>query len=164
MSVGYLIDPFLRQIRHIEYEPGDAFRAYLPNGLCIGWTYPNGDVLYVDDKGLLFPARAGFRIRERRDGQPMMSRGVLVGREEEFADGRYTVHPPKMTIEQAQAEFTLLDRETALDWFRARADEPAVSVDGRAIAHWADILRNLLGEPGGYYPGKPVETRGRPPR
>lgn len=157
-AVAYLIDPERRTIEPFDYQPMVGFPGLFKSGLCLGWTYTSGDVLYVDDECLLRPAPAcgGFVTRARPDGQPLFDKAVLVGAEFQTKQG-WNTRPPWMTIEQARAEFVFLPRAEALAWFRARADQPAVKVNGEMIAPWADILKNLEGEPGGYEPSRAVQ-------
>ena len=149
---AYLIDVAARQIRPIAYEYGELSR-HLGGSLCIAWVYHNGDVLYVDDEALLKPAGpAAFRLRARPDGQPMMSNGVLTGR-----DMLDETLPPEHTVETLAAEIEWLTRDEALAWFRRQAEMPALTTrhGGGPVevhARWDHFLRNLLGEPGGYDP------------
>lgn len=156
MTIAYLINPSTQQITPFSYEVGQGFDQYLPGGMTVGWCYESGDILYVDDEGLLRPAEAGFRIRSSLDGQPIMSKGILVGREIDLGD-TYIVAPPTMTIAEAHDEFQFLSKDVLLEWFRAKANDPAISVSvsgqpTQIIAYWRDILRNLEGKAGGYQP------------
>src|SRR5664279_4486917 len=156
MFKGFLIDAKARTIEPIEYDRSSAsLRRFLPGGICIGIVFPNDDVLYVDDKALLKPASVAFRIKRRPDGQPMMSDGILTGRD--YLDSTL---PPEFTAAQLQAEIEWLDLDQALAWFRAKADQPAVTSTARGRqevhAHWGDLLRNLEGGNG----WKPAEDAG----
>ena len=151
---GYLIDAANRRIEPLEYEY-KTMREHLPGGICVAQVFPNGDVLYVDDEALLRPATVAFRIKCRPDGQPMMSNGILTGR-----DTLESTAPPRFTPEQLLAEIEWLDLDVALDWFRERANTPAVTFtafdQGQAhrevIANWSAMLANLEGREGGYKP------------
>jgi hypothetical protein len=145
---AYLIDAAQREIRPIDYADGSYFRQYLPGGICIAWVYPNGDVLYVDDEGLLKPATCAFHIKARPDGQPMMSNGILTGR-----DTDTLTLPPEFTLAEIEVQIEWLTVEQALAWFRAQAGLPAISSQSpgrekRVHAVWADLLRNLEGDKG----------------
>ena len=147
---GYLVDAGKREIREIEYTY-TTIREHLPGGICIAQVFPNGDVLYVDDEGLLKPAVVAFRLHCRRDGQPMMSNAILTG-----PDDLDDTLPPGMTPAELQASIQWLTVEEALAWFRAKADDPAVTITAGkrrdVIASWAQMLANLEGRPGGYRP------------
>lgn len=146
MSQAYLIDPLTRSLREIAggYE---ATKEYMPGGIAVAWRYPNGDVLYADDEGLLRRASMAFRIRSRPDGQPMMSRGIVHGPDDLWSDQTLT---PRSTMADIEADIEWLTVEEALAWFRAKAAEPAMTREqgGNPVevwATWADFLRNLEG-------------------
>ena len=150
MNTGYLIDPLTRTVSLTDASM-ETMRKHLPGGLTVAWEYDNGDVLYVDDEGLLRPATMAFRIRARKDGQPLMSRGVLCGPEPDpFVDATL---PPGSTLAEIEAEVEWLTVDEALAWFRARAAQAAATwEDGRAapevLAVWDEFLRNLEGKRG----------------
>lgn len=150
MKRGYFVDAATRTIAPIDYTY-KTLRSYLPGGICIAQIFENGDVLYVDDEALLRPATVAFRIRCRADGQPMMSNAILTG-----PDSRETTLPPGFRPADLEREIEWLSLDQALDWFRARASEPAVIEtfkDVRIVhAVWGDLLRNLEGQPDGYDP------------
>lgn len=150
---AYLIDAAARTITPIEYS-GYDFRTYLPGGICIGQVFRNGDVLYVDDMALLKKAAVAFRIKDRPDGQPMMSNGILTGPDSPRGT---TTEPPQFTTTELAQHIEWLTVEDALTWFRGKADEAAVISHSGGIsqvhASWADLLRNLEGGDG-YHPGR----------
>jgi hypothetical protein len=154
--ICYYVNALERTINETEYSHGKLHQL-LPGGITSAQRFRNGDILYVDDEGLLRPATRAFRLaRGRLDGQPMMSDGLLVGAEapQDF----YYERPPAMTIAQLQAEIEWLTIEEALDWFRVRVREAAVTRrEGGGpdvvIADWSSFLRNLEGKSGGFQPG-----------
>lgn len=137
---GYHVDAGARIIRPFEYHGYEDLRRVLPGGICIAATWRDGDVLYVDDEALLGPAQVAFRIKRRPDGQPMMSDGILTGRDDLDA-----TLPPSMTTRELEREIEWLDLETALAWFRARVRDPAVVANGVVLARWSEFLTNLEG-------------------
>lgn len=151
---GYLIDAGARSITEIDYTY-KSMRDYLPGGLCIAATFQGGDVLYVDDEALLHEATVAFRVKQRRDGQPMLSNGVLTGRDNPDPRSNNTL-PPSMTPAQLAAQIEWLTLEQALAWFQQRAGQPAVTITtaGRkkVLATWGDMMRNLEGKADGYKP------------
>lgn len=83
---GILIDPWLKQIKEVECGEGieDIYRL-LTNPLgssvdvfCIGLSWNNGDVLYVDDEGLL---KRGMRLFD--PGRPLAGNGLILGSDNE---------------------------------------------------------------------------------
>lgn len=142
---AYVIDAVTRTISKLEYAQYTELWTHLPGGPCIGMVYPSGDVIYVDEVALLRPATVAFRIKSREDGQPMMSNGVVTGR-----DDANTTLSPAMTIPELWQEIEWLDTADALDWFRAKGTTPAVVTEfsGVKVMHatWADLLGNLEGQ------------------
>ncbi|MDW9478715.1 DUF3846 domain-containing protein [Sinorhizobium meliloti] len=54
MAKAILIDPRDTSIRYVDCEAtGDAMRAMIGGSLQIAHIFPSGDVLYVDEEGLL---------------------------------------------------------------------------------------------------------------
>lgn len=135
----YWIDAAARTITEIEWTD-KTFRTMFPGGPTIGLVFPNRDVLYVDDEGLLHPATVAFRLKHRADGQPMMSNGLLTG--PDSISGNITL-PPRMTIEALANEIEWLTVDEALLWFRLVAATPAVTLNGQPVATWAEFLGYL---------------------
>lgn len=87
---GILIDPWLKTITEVDCGEGinDMYRLMSNplgpkvNVFCIGMNWPNGDVLYVDDEGLL---KRGMRLFDigRIDGQPLAGNGLILGSDAE---------------------------------------------------------------------------------
>jgi hypothetical protein len=145
---AYFINAIARTIEPFDWTPGASIRDKLPGGLDIGYVFPNGDVLYVDDEALLRKAEMAFRILPRADGQPMMCHGVLTGRDH----GDETL-PPRFTPDQLASQIAWMTVDEALAWFRAKADQPAVTSQdglGRIEVHamWGALLANLEGKHG----------------
>jgi len=144
---GYAIDAGARTIKPVEYQDFTTMLEYCPGGICVGHIFKNGDVLYVDETGLLRPATVAFRIKKRVDGQPMMSNGFLGG--PDAPDGESTLDAG-MTVAELENEIEWLTVQQALGWFRARAhkgaqfiksgDEPA-----QVLNTWATYLKILEG-------------------
>lgn len=92
-----LIDPALQSVRETFIGHGlEALQEAVGGMVEIAHEFPNGDVLYVDEEGLL---KAQDAILGREDAarafvfdigahQPFAGRGVIVGAEDE--DGRHT--------------------------------------------------------------------------
>jgi hypothetical protein len=140
--IAYHIDAKARTITPFTYRSGADFTQYLPGGICIGQVFHNGDVLYVDDEGLLHPATVAFGIKARRDGQPMMSDGILTGPD----DGDDTL-PPRFSVTEFLDEIEWLEVDAALDWFRARSAEAAVTINSggqsTVLSDWGDFLEHM---------------------
>lgn len=143
----YWIDAGKREISEVELGDRRLYELF-PGGICIGGVFASDDVLYVDDEGLLNKATVAFRIRKRPDGQPMMSNGALVGRDDaRTVDGDLveTTLDPAMSIAELQDEIEWLSVDEALNWFRARGNEPAVLINNEPVTDWSEFLAALEG-------------------
>lgn len=78
----------------VEYHGLADLQRLVGGFIEVAYLWPNGDVLYVDEEGLLKLPQRGFRITVRPD-QPLAGNGVLVGREIEGTAG---TEPPTMTV------------------------------------------------------------------
>lgn len=87
---GILINPWTKEITEVQCAEGinDMYRL-LSNPLgpkvdcfCMGMNWANGDVLYVDDEGLLKSGMRLFNI-DRYDGQPLAGNGLILGSDRE---------------------------------------------------------------------------------
>lgn len=143
MVTALFVDAGTREIKSVEYGP-ELMRRCLPGGPTIACVFDTGDVLYVDDEGLLHPATVAFRLKRRSDGQPMMSNGLLLGGD----DVHGGTLPCELTAERLIDEIEWLTVEEALAWFRARANEPAVTLNDQPVAMWQSLLDNLEGRSG----------------
>lgn len=108
---AYLIDSTARTVEPVTFETLADMHTLIGGDIEVACQWPNGDVLYVDEEGLLKPDRHFFSIPERRD-QLLVGNGLLVGREEEgeqFPAG-YTTHPPTMSLADLTRRVTFLGR------------------------------------------------------
>jgi len=75
-----------------ELESHKDIRPLINGWIEAAYRYENGDVLYVDEEGLLKNPRHFFLIPERGD-QPLAGNGVIVGREVEVEEDQIDKHP-----------------------------------------------------------------------
>lgn len=94
--IALLIDAQKKEISQVEYRSLEDLHKLLGGYIELAYAWPNGDVLYVDEEGLLKQPQRYFRISVRPD-QPLGGNGVLVG--PEIGDTSNT-EPPTMTVEQ----------------------------------------------------------------
>lgn len=83
-----LIDPYTQTVNPIDIVREDIHAIQDAIGcdcFCVGGYLANGDVVYVDDEGLINGTTHGFRIASINGGQPLMGRGLVVGTAEEGA-------------------------------------------------------------------------------
>jgi len=81
-----LINPWFKEVKEVQIgtDFGEITKQLCnPLGpkvdiFCIGHQFDNGDVLYVDDEGLL---KSGMRLFDigRLDGSPMAGNGLILG-------------------------------------------------------------------------------------
>lgn len=140
---GYLIDSAAREIREVEYDYAgpngiSALAGFGKSGFCIGWRWVCGDVMYVDDEGLIKPARHWFKMNRRPDGQPYAGNGFVTGR-----DSLDSTEPPSMQPDDILAEITWLSDKKAREWLAERADQAAVTITDasgtRTLANWSSL-------------------------
>jgi len=129
-----LIDAARREIREVDYEPHGprdvrtALECNAP-GICVGWAFTTGDILYVNDEGILHPARTFFRWRPRPDGMPYVGNGLIVGREvEDFDNDTWYTENPEVTIEELRDCVEWIDRRQAAAWALEHADDPGQTI------------------------------------
>lgn len=91
------VDVDHRTISEVEYNGLADLQRLVGGHIEVAYHWPNGDVLYVDEEGMLKhgPYR-GFRIPERPD-QPLFGNGVLVGPE---VDDGLDTEPPTMSLDE----------------------------------------------------------------
>ena len=142
-----LIDATMREIRALEYTDYKDLRRMVGGLLTIATDWPSGNVLFVDDEGLLKPQMHFFRIAGR--DQPLPGNGVVVGADRHDEKGDYLgTEDPQIAVEQLQAEVTFLSRAQADSWAKANASEPAIrlitqtpdGIEEHVIAHFGQVF------------------------
>jgi hypothetical protein len=107
---AYLIDPAQRTIRQIELAGWRELNVIIEcDAMTMAAHWHTGDVLYVDDEGFHKPEQHFFRLADRPE-QPLVGRGLVVGRELENCQWN---QPPTMTLAALEAKVTWLDRDQA---------------------------------------------------
>jgi hypothetical protein len=109
MPRAWFIDATKRTISEVEVAHGSAMlidaRKLIGGYIDIAHVWPSGDVLYVDDEGLLKSPTVGFRFALRLDDAPLAGNGIVVGREIEGGSaahhpGGYTTADPRIMLAQ----------------------------------------------------------------
>lgn len=119
----YVINPYEQTVRLGLWTNALVDRC-LPGGITVAWQRRNRDVIYVDDEGLLRPATAGFRWKERPDRQPLLGFGLVGGPDSD--DGESTLDP-RSTIAEIEAQVEWLTREQVIAAIKAMTGVPAVT-------------------------------------
>lgn len=109
---GFFIDTKTFTITAIEWENLSELRRLVGGHLEVAFMWHvTGDVLYVDEEGLLKHGQSFFSIPERSD-QVLAGNAVLVGREVEgsqYPEG-FTTLKPSLTIDALADKVTFLGR------------------------------------------------------
>jgi hypothetical protein len=92
--VVYFIDSVNQVIERRVIDVPSDMRKLIGGYIELAYSYPNGDVLYVDEEGLLKNNPTGFLFAYRQD-QPLVGNGVVCGKELEgnFPEGFITLEP-----------------------------------------------------------------------
>jgi len=141
---AFLIDSAARKITEVEYELGDVSRLIGGDGICLGFRFRNGDLLYVDDKGLLKPQEHFFWISDRTD-QPLAGNGLVAGpdRLDETLD-------VQMSYDTLKAKVTFIDREGVDMWTEGLPlNIPGTTLNGRLITTLKETFQSIP-RPDGY--------------
>jgi hypothetical protein len=131
---GYLIDPEAKTISAVEYNYSNIAELIDCDLFCHGHSWPNGDVLFVDDNGLLKPQRHFFRVRTRLDGQPLPGKGLVVG-----PDNATDSDPPGQSIDDLRRTIEWITREQFVAWAKAQT-RAAVTINGEAVTFWDEFI------------------------
>ncbi len=102
---GYLIDVTKQIVTAVTFDGYQGMQAHIGGFLEVAFAWDNGDVLYVDEEGLLKGPTFYFGIPTVRPDQPFGSNGLVVGREVEgdHYPAGYTTMPPTITLPALQA-------------------------------------------------------------
>lgn len=92
-----LIDSEQQEIRQVEYHHPAEWQRLIGGPIQLAHAWPNGDVLYVDEEGLLHSPRYFFAIPERTD-QLLAGNGLIVGPEINHEGAE----PPSITVQEVQ--------------------------------------------------------------
>jgi hypothetical protein len=144
-----LINSSDRTITAVEYDGLGGLQALIGGSIETACMWPNGDVLYVDEEGLYKPQTGAFQISARPDGQPLVGRGVVVGREvkDDSAAGYHT-EPPAHSIETLTGMVTFLTLAEAQAWASGRpaATLTTLNKDGTATTEAIGSMAELYAE------------------
>ena len=104
MAIAYFVNAAEQTVTQVEYKTLDDMRKFIGGYICIASVdHSTGDVLYVDDEGMLKDNLPVFAYMERLD-QFLFGNGLYVGREIETEDGGWTTLPPKKTLNRFRNE------------------------------------------------------------
>lgn len=140
-----------QEITVVDYAGLTDLQRMVGGYIEVGMSWPNGDVLFVDEEGLLKPKAHWFMIEGNR--QPLGGNGIVVGREDyDKATDKETQLDVATTVEQLTPQVRFLTRDQAVAWGRANASDVSMSIttlsrDGTThtepLAHYREIFDNL---------------------
>ncbi len=119
-----LIDSAAREVREIEYTGYRDISAAVGGYIEVAWQGPGGDVLYVNEEGLLKPLPGWFNWPGRPD-LPLNGNAILVGRE--IGDSDRT-EDPHMTVGDVRALVQFLSDDQVKAWARANASDAGATI------------------------------------
>lgn len=103
-----LIEPESCTVQEVEWHNLADLQALVGGYIEIAWHGPAGDVLFVDEEGLLKRPTVGFWFAGR-PGQNLVGRGLIVGRERQDEAGGYLgTDDPVITVEQVRRAVAFL--------------------------------------------------------
>jgi hypothetical protein len=120
---AYWINTTAKKITAVEYEGLTALQHMVSGYIELAKAWPTGDVMFVNEEGLLFQhdGRGWFRLAGI--DRPFYGSGVVVGREVGDTD---KTEPPRITLEELERDVEFLSDDQARAWAKANASDPAV--------------------------------------
>ena len=111
MAKALWINSSTQQITSVECNGLVDMRKYVGGSICFAMSWITGDVLYVDDEGLLKPQDHFFMLPDCQN--PLAGNGIIVGPEVEEDDKWWT---EDTTIIRENLRITWMNREQAWRW------------------------------------------------
>jgi hypothetical protein len=148
-----LIDSAARQIRDVEYNNLADMHHLIGGYIEVAYSWPNGDVLFVDEEGLFKPQTNFFRIAARGD-TPLAGNGLLVGREVDDDSPRgYHTEPPTMTAQALADIVEFRSRDQVDAWAKANASDAASFIT--TVGNDGKVVTTVTGHIGELYASMP---------
>lgn len=158
MTQAILIDAAARTITAVEYEPSKLLQflqAAVGGYIEVAASWTDGDVLFVNEEGLLRPTAHWFKLSGK--DQPLNGNGIVVGPELEPDDDGVELGnaPPGITVDALSALVRFMSAHEVSAWAKANASDPAAS-----MSFWNDdgtVETTALGSVGALFdvaPGK----------
>lgn len=99
--ICYLINPEKRTVEQVEYDGLADLQRMVGGSIEVAADLPFGDVLYVNEEGLLRSPQYFFHWITRND-QLFAGNGVIVGQETDETGGVEGTDPPHMSLDLAR--------------------------------------------------------------
>jgi len=129
LAKAILIDSAAREVREVEVSGGlgeiqEAVGGYIE----AAFYHPKGDVLFIDEEGLLKAQAHFFRYAPRADPQPLGGNGIIIGAEKYDANGEFAGNDDvSVSVDEVRGLVQFLSREQADAWAKGNASEPFAS-------------------------------------
>jgi len=111
MAKALWINSSTQQITSVECNGLVDMRKYVGGSICFAMSWITGDVLYVDDEGLLKPQDSFFMLTDGQ--QPLAGNGIIVGPEVEDEEKWWT---EDVIITIKELKVTWMNRNDAWNW------------------------------------------------
>jgi hypothetical protein len=131
MEKVILIDSVKRELREIEWDiKGQGLRPLIGDYAETAWHWrATGDVLFVDEQGLLKASQHFFILALRMDNWPLAGIGVVCGRELINDEGDWLGNAdPVITIDQLKPLVTFVSRAEVDAWAQSNKGVPSASI------------------------------------
>jgi hypothetical protein len=155
MALAIVIDAERRDLHYVDLpNPPESlpFMKEIIGGWisCAHFWRGSGDVLYMDDDGLLKEPKYFFRLTDY-GAQPLAGNGIVVGEEITDDDGDWVGYADiKMKIGWLRQRIQFLTKEQAVAWFRGNASEPMIAVTATTID--GDVTTEVIATFDSLYP------------
>lgn len=122
-----LIDAKNREVREVDYVTTNDINSFVGTPFCIGAYFPNEDVMFVDDEGLLNDTQDFFEVTGGH--QPYAGNGLIVGKEilDEEGDLIKTADPTA-TVEWVRENVKFMTKTELANSIYAKYSEPSIGV------------------------------------
>ena len=141
MSRAWWINSQIQKVILVEIAGLADMNKYV-SSICIGKVYRNGDVLYVNDDGLLKPNKYFFMVTGQP--QPLSGDGIVVGPEVELGDDKWYNEDVRSSIKELGVTF--MSVEEVRQWGIDNADVPASSINGVVMEYYGPLIRRAIGD------------------
>lgn len=140
MSKAYWINSQLKKIIVVDCQKDVA--KYTGGTFCIGRVWHDtGDVLYVNDEGLLKPGKYWFMVPGQP--QPLSGDGIVVGQEVDTGSTWWN-EDVKISVSDMGIKFMSVGEVRA--WAILNENTPAMLINGEVIETYGNMMKKALGD------------------
>jgi hypothetical protein len=139
MAKAIWINSQIQRVIPVDCDGLDDMRRFVGGSICIANTWPSGDVLYVDDEGLLKKQENYFMIEGQP--QPLAGDGIIVGPDVDDVDRWWNEY-----TNVKQVKITWMSRHDAVMWGQAHKDVPSFTVNGVTMQTYGELFSDDTGK------------------